>query len=477
MKETLKMLYANTRSPKSHENFLNLNNRKTSIIIMSLLGTWILCIPYEGQLLYTLARNYGIESKGFLDISLIMQLVGLILGGIFLKNIKAARKIITYSIPVCILCTITFFFVSYAVWLITLTVCSVLAGICISAFGYYIRNYIKQDNRFRTAAVIILNTNILKMLINNISLYVSIQTGFALTIIILGAAWYLIFKMPLIQDKKTVDIGFDKKTGFKALILLFLFIAVIGIDFGISIETINPQYESLGWLTSWYWLLPYACTALFMKRLKNADHRNSILYSAVGMIGFGFISFVLLDHSISGYLIVNTVMMAAWAISDVFWFSILLEMLEMVKSAAIILSVGFSATMIGVLLGKIIADNYPINLEERLSIIPMAIICITLFILPIHHRLLSTMIKKNIKVFNITETKITNLPDGINTLTEREKQIAELLLKGRTCKLIAAELYLSENTVKTHIKNIYSKLGIKRKSELFKFMMEQTIEN
>jgi DNA-binding CsgD family transcriptional regulator len=56
---------------------------------------------------------------------------------------------------------------------------------------------------------------------------------------------------------------------------------------------------------------------------------------------------------------------------------------------------------------------------------------------------------------------------GEDTLTEREKQIAALLLKGRTSKLIAAELYLSENTVKTHIKNIYSKLGIKSKSELF----------
>jgi DNA-binding NarL/FixJ family response regulator len=39
--------------------------------------------------------------------------------------------------------------------------------------------------------------------------------------------------------------------------------------------------------------------------------------------------------------------------------------------------------------------------------------------------------------------------------------------------MIAGELYLSENTVKTHIKNIYSKLNINSKVELINLMMEK----
>ena len=61
-----------------------------------------------------------------------------------------------------------------------------------------------------------------------------------------------------------------------------------------------------------------------------------------------------------------------------------------------------------------------------------------------------------------------------NVLTERENEIVDLLLNGRTYKMIAEELYLSENTVKTHIKNIYSKLNIKSKSELIKMISEKT---
>lgn len=62
-------------------------------------------------------------------------------------------------------------------------------------------------------------------------------------------------------------------------------------------------------------------------------------------------------------------------------------------------------------------------------------------------------------------------------LTKRESEITALLLKGRTYKMIASELYLSENTVKTHIKNIYSKLNIQSKMELVNLLMKQEQQN
>ena len=408
-----------------------------------------------------------------LDISLAMQVVGLLLGGIFVKTIQIARKTLLFAIPICILCTMTFFLPSYRIWMIALTICSTLAGICITTIGHFFRNCIAYRDRFRAAAEMLIIISVLKMVINNISLYISIQIAFAFTIIMLLAALYFTFKMPNTQSNKIDTKEFDTKTGIKALLLLFLFVAIISINFGIMIQTINPKYNSLEWLTSWYWLLPYTGAALIMRRLRNTDDRSHILYIAVGMIGFGFVLFLLFDYSVSSYLIINTVMMGAWAISDVFWWSILGEMLEMIKNPAKILSVGFSAVMIGVFIGKIIADNNLTILSVSLSIVSMAVICIALIILPILHKLLSKMIKTNTIVNNMeTKIGIINFPDGVDTLTEREKQIVELLLKGRTSKLIADELYISLNTVKTHIKNIYSKLGVKKKSDLFKLIMK-----
>ena len=56
----------------------------------------------------------------------------------------------------------------------------------------------------------------------------------------------------------------------------------------------------------------------------------------------------------------------------------------------------------------------------------------------------------------------------LDALTEREHEIAKTILDGLSYKLIADELKISIDTVRAHIKNIYKKLNINSKSELFK---------
>ncbi len=50
-------------------------------------------------------------------------------------------------------------------------------------------------------------------------------------------------------------------------------------------------------------------------------------------------------------------------------------------------------------------------------------------------------------------------------LTNREKEILSNLSKGNSYKLIAAELAISIDTVRTHIKNIYEKLQVHTQTE------------
>jgi DNA-binding CsgD family transcriptional regulator len=52
-------------------------------------------------------------------------------------------------------------------------------------------------------------------------------------------------------------------------------------------------------------------------------------------------------------------------------------------------------------------------------------------------------------------------------LTPREKEVAALLLQGESVKQIAIDLDIAFDTVKYHIKNLYKKLGIGGRSELF----------
>ncbi|RDB65066.1 helix-turn-helix transcriptional regulator [Eggerthella sinensis] len=51
-------------------------------------------------------------------------------------------------------------------------------------------------------------------------------------------------------------------------------------------------------------------------------------------------------------------------------------------------------------------------------------------------------------------------------LTRREEEILALLLQGRTRSEIARELFVSGDTVKTHIRNLYRKTGVAGKDQL-----------
>ncbi|MBO5224044.1 MAG: helix-turn-helix transcriptional regulator, partial [Clostridia bacterium] len=60
----------------------------------------------------------------------------------------------------------------------------------------------------------------------------------------------------------------------------------------------------------------------------------------------------------------------------------------------------------------------------------------------------------------------TSLPDDVK-LTQRQSQILELILDGKTRKEIASKLIISENTVKMHTSMLYDTLGVKNKEEIF----------
>lgn len=70
----------------------------------------------------------------------------------------------------------------------------------------------------------------------------------------------------------------------------------------------------------------------------------------------------------------------------------------------------------------------------------------------------SSIARKVVSSFNSFRQPAANL-------TKREKEVLDLLCKGKSYKVIADDLYISPDTVRYHLKNIYKKLQVNSKYE------------
>ncbi len=65
-----------------------------------------------------------------------------------------------------------------------------------------------------------------------------------------------------------------------------------------------------------------------------------------------------------------------------------------------------------------------------------------------------------------SQSKDDGINDLIEGLTERQKEVYDLIKCGKTNKEIMTELFIEQSTLKSHINQIYKKLNIKSRKDL-----------
>lgn len=69
-------------------------------------------------------------------------------------------------------------------------------------------------------------------------------------------------------------------------------------------------------------------------------------------------------------------------------------------------------------------------------------------------------------VFNCAESEGVHRLPAWDVLTKREQEIAQFVSEGLTTKQIAAKAFVSENTVKQHLKRVFAKTDVRNRAEL-----------
>lgn len=455
-----------------------INNRRLSVIVFSLFFSWLLAFPFEGRILYALADHYNISAHSFVFGTMAAHFAGLLICGFFIRSMQTAKRLMLFSIAFCIVASGAFFRPPSFLWTVALLSSAFLVGCCVAAWGFYFKHCTPKDERIKTMADGLIGSNLLMIALNMATIYISPNAGLGFSMLTLGAAFLFALRLPKeerAEDPPSSGQGEIYISKVRPLAFLCLFIVIITINSGLMYQVQGPAFAHLEWLTSWYWAVPYIVALFIMRNLPRKINRAYILYVAIAMIGFSFIAFLSLDRSWASYLVVNTLMLGACGVYDLFWWSILGEMLELDKNPARIMGIGLSANVLGVLLGGLIGKN---GQSQNPTLLALGVVCITLVLLPPLHNRLTTLLKNHVYLNTIIEmppqaqTRLICEFNIKEKLTERECEIATLLIKGKTYRMIAGELHVSENTVKTHVKNIYSKAGVQSRTELMNLLLD-----
>ncbi len=462
----------------SYSTIVNLRMR--SVLPPALFFAYVLSIVFEGAAFYNLADYYSVDPTRLVLAAGVSMFLGLLGGSLAVKSGQVAKRVMLFGEVMCLCLSCVFFFKPSTLWMIAIAFSALVAGASMASWGHFLKSHTPRGQRIKSCADVLIIANVFLIIINSLSGYISPFVGLSVAMTLIVAAIICTAMLetdPYSNDEKAVPES-PAVSVVAPLAALVIFVTIITINSGLMYQIIVPAYDHLTFLTSWYWALPYVAALLIMRNLSSG--RALSLYVGMAMIVGAFIFFLLLDKGAASYLVVDTLMLGACGIFDLFWWSMLGEMLDLSKRPARVFGIGLAANVFGILIGKTLAFITEALMlpASSITIVALTVVCVTLMLLPVLNHRLSVLLKNHsyLSAFSAIPTVeqrelLTDMP-SVEPLTPREYDVLMRALGGKTNKSIAADLMISENTVKTHLRNIFRKYEVSSRSELISIFIK-----
>ena len=449
--------------------------RLLSVAAFSFLSAYLLSFLFEGQVLYALLDANGLDVQSYVLSVIITHFFGLLSGGFLVTSLRQAKRVLLIGSVFCLLTGIPFFFPASPLWKPALLAAGFALGMAISAWGFYLHACTPSGRRVRTCADVLMLSNLFMFACNVVSLHLSCRAALLFAMLCRAAGFGFSWLLPhadKAEETRQKSVGHVKRP----LLMLVLFIVVITINSGLMYQVINPAFSHLTGLISWYWALPYVTAIAVMRGVlvKFQCRRAPFLYIAMAMMLAAFLLFMLLGHSALDYLVINTLMLGSMGIFDLFWWSMIGEMLGLGLNSANVFGIGLSANVLGVWLGGILGVGMTSAAlaDAEVTAIALTVVCITLAILPPLEKQLNLIMKSHAyrdayeRMDLERQHNVLSRSAVVDLLTDREQDVLQQLLEGKSNREIAAALFITESTVKTHVRNIFSKCDVSSRAEL-----------
>jgi DNA-binding CsgD family transcriptional regulator len=449
-----------------------------AISILALFFSWLLSFPLYGPIL----ENLRFSNLNMENISLIfsfLHALGL-LTGIFVKQ-RHWRLLMKIGITVTFLANITFIFANRFLASFLGGVLGFFSALVVIGWSYLFSNAI-ESNRLKQMTLIIFMANLFLIGVTILVNRLPSSVVFLIVSIPLAIAAALIFTLHPPTPERLFEKPGSTAVAFPKRLLFYLCLAIFGLFLsgGFMYNGILPFYQkTLLW--NCYPELIYSVVLMIIWKIGPKKELISLVYYSVSLLGLGFIAFMAIKNHTVGYFTSTALIFAALAFLDVFLWTILGTISEVCGQPFRVFGLGLALNLLALYSGGVIARLFSAQFENYLflmSIIALAAMYLVILIIPLLNELFVSAITKKLNNAQITIPS-SKLP-GLNLdtvlpkmklLTPKESEIIQFIIAGQSNKEIATQLFISENTLKVHLKNITRKFEVSGKYELLSLIL------
>ncbi len=439
---------------------------------------WLLAFPYYGPVFNAAApATLVAEHSLFLLFALVHGLTYL-LGGLIIKKTRACLKIMLVSLLATIITNAILFLPYDFLWVPAMALFGFFSSLYVLGWCCLYSLFIPNNGRLKLMAAIIIWANVIFVVFNLLSSVLHAQAVLALALLpLIGAGVVQFgFKFPYLQTSKEIEKRVPVSRPFLAIICLFVF--ALYLNGGLMFKVILPSLDAQVPFAFYYRFVLYILVLMIMYVYGEHLQRYFPIYMAVALLGLAFVSFALLSELVAGFILTVGLLEAAFAMLDLFLWVALGSLAFLYKSPFKFFGLALAANLGGIIFGDLFGDIL-LHSGESLRLITAIFASLSIFIVFLVVPWLSRhideklpgLLEGNARQYSLSGSILEKLEAHLmpgEKLTPREIEITILIIKGYTNKDIASKLFVSPNTVKTHLKHIYNKFGISKKKELIK---------
>lgn len=438
---------------------------------MGLYFSWILSFPYFGSLLKTVSASFGLDPN-FLTFSfLLLHALGFLIGANFLKNINQWKHLMLGSLVAVLLLSISLIFAPTRLWPSLMAAIGFFSPFYILGWSCLISTY-PSNQKLRLYLNFIIRANLITIFLIYLSYVLNPDfLHYIILIPLITAFFVLLFMSP--EGIITIKINneTEKKLSTLYIAVMVLFVTLLNITLGFFFTVVHDSYPVLtryGLILNYYYFIPYILTYILIISFKLKLKKKDMIYYASSLIGLAYIIFIIIDNSLVGYYLTITVMQIAQALVALFIWLLIGDLSTRYGTPFRFFGFGLFAIILGSYIGGFFGD-YLLELSDSPQLIS-ALVSITAIFLSFF--VAPWLIDQSEPKTQDSGNLLTSDQDYLETfystagLTTREREIVGLLMQGYNNETTSRTLGISENTVKTHLRNIYQKYGVRKRSEL-----------